>query len=347
MNTPNKLRNEEENLPPFVQNLRDISKNITINDNPPTLEEIQKQIELLKNNKANNDIHPELLKICNEPVTHEIIHRITSNLWENLDVPESWGNSRLKTIWKNKGSKNDPSQYRGLSIGSTICKLVINIILERLRSWYEAQLSDEQNGFRKDRGTTDGIYTLKRIQQITDRKKQPLFSLFVDLTAAYDHIPRSWLFQSIKMRFQNKEHPRMIDILEQLYKQTSLTFLETDETFETTSGVRQGGPESPFLFNLYIDYIMRVFINESHTENIKFFEHCFRLNPRSISREERLKMRQENLKSFRISTLPWCGYADDLILFLLELSDLQKATDLLESISLDLVSILMSQKLNQ
>ena len=85
------------------------------------------------------------------------------------------------------------------------------------------------------------------------------------------------------MKFQNKEHPRMIDILEQLYKQTSLTFLETDETFETTSDVRQGGPESPFLFNLYIDYIMGVFINESQTENIKFFEHCFRLNPRSIS----------------------------------------------------------------
>ena len=332
LNTPNELRNEEENLPPFLQNLRDISKNITINDNPPTLEEIQKQIELLKNNKANNDIHPELLKICNEPVTHEIIHHILSNLWENLDVPDSWGNSRLKTIWKNKGSKNDPSKYRGLSIGSTICKLVINIILERLRSWYEAQVSDEQIGFRKDRGTTDGIYTLKRIQQITDRKKQPLFLLFVDLTAAYDHIPRSWLFQSIKMRFQNKEHPRMIDILEQLYKQTSLTFLETDETFETTSGVRQGGPESSFLFNLYIDYIMRVFINESQTENIRFFEHCFRLNPRSISREERLKIRQENLKSFGIPTLPWCGYADDLILFLLELTDLQKATDLLESI---------------
>ena len=72
-----------------------------------------------------------------------------------------------------------------------------------------------------------------------------------------------------------------------------------------------------FCSTFTLDYIMRVFINESQTENIKFFEHCFRLNPRSISREERLKMRQENLKRFGISTLPWCGYADDLILFLL------------------------------
>ena len=30
------------------------------------------------------------------------------------------------------GSKKDPSKYRGLSIGSTICKLVVNIILSRL-----------------------------------------------------------------------------------------------------------------------------------------------------------------------------------------------------------------------
>ena len=77
------------------------------------------------------------------------MHRITTNLWENLDLPSSWGNSRLKTLWKGKGSKKDPSKYRGLSIGSTVCKLIVNIILNRLRSWYEAQLTDHQNGFRK------------------------------------------------------------------------------------------------------------------------------------------------------------------------------------------------------
>ena len=103
----------------------------------------------------------------------------------------------------------------------------------------------------------------------------------------------------------------MIDILETLYKHTSLTFLETDETFETTSGVRQGGPESPFLFNLYIDFAMRVFINECQNKSVGFFEHCFRLNPRSIDRKERLQMRQCNVKNSGKSTLSWCGYADD------------------------------------
>ena len=102
---------------------------------------------------------------------NQVVHRMALNLWNDLDIPDAWGNSRLKTLWKNKGSKSDPSKYRGISIGSTVCKLIINIILERLRPWYETQLSDEQNDFRQNRGTTDGIFTLKKVQQITHRKK--------------------------------------------------------------------------------------------------------------------------------------------------------------------------------
>ena len=119
---------------------------------------------------------------------------MTLNVWENLDIPSSWGNSRLKTLWKGKGSKKDATKYRGLSIGSTICKLIVNIILSRLQPWYETQLSDEQNGFRLNRGTTDGIYNIKRIQQISNRKMQPLYLAFIDLSVAFDHIPHKWLY---------------------------------------------------------------------------------------------------------------------------------------------------------
>ena len=36
-----------------------------------------------------------------------------------------------------------------------------------------------------------------------------------------------------------------------------------EEYFETTSGVRQGGPESPNIFNIYLDYIMRIYNNHA------------------------------------------------------------------------------------
>ena len=99
----------EENLPEFVEQLRLISENKPITDLPPSIEEIQKHLKTLKANKASNDIEPELLnKLNNHPIMIQVVHRIMINLRENFDLPNSWGNSRLKTLWKGKGSKKEP-----------------------------------------------------------------------------------------------------------------------------------------------------------------------------------------------------------------------------------------------
>ena len=321
------------NIPDFVHELQEISEKFPINNSAPSIQEIQKHLHLLKTVKACNDVDPELIKRCEHPIMLQVINKITDNLWSNMDLPIAWGNSKLKTLWKGKGSKSDPSKYRGISIGSTVCKLVISIILERIRPWYEAQLSDEQNGFRKNRGTTDGIYSVKRVHQISNRKKQPLFLLFVDLTAAFDHIPRKWLFESIKLRFPKGENVKLFEILEKLYKHTSLTYQEAMITFLVSSGVRQGGPESPLLFNLFVDFVMRVFVDKCKSNDlIHFFQHKYRINTRSITREQRLQMRNDNKKLWGLSTFPWCGYADDLILFLLDQNSLQNASTLLDQV---------------
>ena len=123
----------------------------------------------------------------------------------------------------------------------------------------------------------------------------------------------------------------MFRILQYLYNHTSLTY--EDVTFKTTSGVRQGGPESPFLFNLYIDFVMRVFIEKCQSDtSINFFAHKYRVNPNSVTRAERIKMRTNDTKLWGSSLLSWCGYADDLVLFLLSRLGLQNASNLLNTV---------------
>ena len=124
-------------------------------------------------------------------------------MWSTKKIPSNWSHSKLVTIWKGatKGKIDDPSAYRGIQVGSIFSKILVIIILERSRTWYEVQLLDEQQGFRSSRGTTDGLYILKRIQQISNSSKKQLYALFVDLTAAFDHVRRDWLFNSIKQRF--------------------------------------------------------------------------------------------------------------------------------------------------
>ena len=124
--------------------------------------------------------------------------------------------------------QNDiPKTYRGLQVGSTLCKNMIITILDRLSKWYDEQLSDNQNGFRSGRGTADEIYITKRIQQITDQMETPLYILFVDLTAAFDHVVRAWLFQSIYQRLLPPgADTTFIKILQALYESLTTALSE-------------------------------------------------------------------------------------------------------------------------
>ena len=86
--------------------------------------------------------------------------------------------------------------------------------------------------------------------------RKPVYAIFVDLTAAFDHVDRKWLFQSIKQRFGGGFDMKLIEILEKLYEHTTTALAETpNDIFQTISGVRQGGPESALLYNLFMDYV--------------------------------------------------------------------------------------------
>ena len=78
---------------------------------------------------------------------------------------------------------------------------------------------------------------------------------------------------------------------------------------------------------------MRLMIEKSRADpSIQFYVHKYRINSNSISRNERLSMRKNSLSSSGTSLLPWCGYADDLVLFLQSKIGLQNATVLLDEV---------------
>ena len=76
------------------------------------------------------------------------------------------------------------------------------------------------------------------------------------------------------------------------------------EFFETTSGVRQGGSESPNLFNLFLDYIMLIY-NDLATKLGLGVSFKFRIKDQARDRSDTEAYRRE-------MSYPWIGYADDL-----------------------------------
>ena len=121
--------------------------------------------------------------MCITEFVEEMV-KLYQTIWLTWTIPKSWDHSKLVTLWKGptKGKVDDPTTYRGLQIGSALCKIIIVIIINRLKIWYEKQLLDQQQGFRSARGTTDGIFFAKSVQQITSKMKKPTYRVSIPLS---------------------------------------------------------------------------------------------------------------------------------------------------------------------
>ncbi|KXJ17533.1 hypothetical protein AC249_AIPGENE14758 [Exaiptasia diaphana] len=101
---------------------------------------------------------------------------------------------------------------------------------------------------------------------------------------------------------------------------------ENEEAFKTTSGVRQGGCESPYCFNLYLDYILRIFEYECQHENLHI------TIPYRIPNEASDRSQRSEEKDSGVLSLLWLGYADDLSIITNSAVKLQTAMENLYNI---------------
>ena len=315
------------NAPDFVRKLQNIPIE-SINTEPPSKEEILSTIKKLKTNKAASDLPIAYLKYaisCN--CVLEEMKNLMETIWITNKTPKEWSHSKLVALWKGaeKGAVTDPSSYRGIQIGSTMCKVLTMIILARLNEWYDKQLLQQQQGFRQGKGTTDGIFIIKQVQHISYKRGTPVFALFVDLTSAFDHVNRDWMFKTISQRLPPGADKKLILLLKSIYEYTTTALSQTPEDrFETMLGVRQGGPESPSLYNLYMDYVMRVFVQECLKQGIKFFKTKYCIPGQAVSR-----VNARTFGKYGDQIVDWIGYADDLVIFFENLASLEKGIQIL------------------
>ena len=98
-------------------------------------------------------------------------------------------------IFKQKGQKSDPSNYRGITLLSCLLKTYTGLIFERLYKWTETYglLPPNQFAFRR------GYSTLQAITNLVSNIKSSLASIgryyvcFVDFKKAFDSIDRQTL----------------------------------------------------------------------------------------------------------------------------------------------------------
>lgn len=283
------------NPPEFITQLRDL--NISIDDKIPTVEEVERALMKLPPRKSSLDVEAEAIQAAwkNEDFKNLLVQYV-QQIWVDEKVPSQWAESRISSLWKYKGSPSDPSTYRGIALGPILVKLYMNILLVRMKKFYDGNLLKTQFGFREGKGCNDGIFVMKSLQSIAVKHQVELYTCYVDLTAAYDHLNRAALFASMKARIDNfdsqgNDNHKAIRIIEKLYAFTT-AYIKGDvaeEFFEFLTGVRQGGNESPTCYNFYADYAIRDWRNRCSTAKLPGLQISYQILGSATSREQREK----------------------------------------------------------
>ena len=113
-----------------------------------------------------------------------------------------------------------------------------------------------QGGFRRGRGCIDQIFIVRQICEKYLGKSKDVHFAFLDLEKAYD-IDRDAMWNVLRL---NGIGGRLLRGVKNLYvgsKACVRVGNEVSELFPVRVGLRQGCVMSPWLFNLYIDGVVR------------------------------------------------------------------------------------------
>jgi hypothetical protein len=220
-----------------------------------SIDEIRTAIRDLKDGKSPgpDSITNEVIKLLPLPWLVGL-QSIFNHILHNSDYPSSWAASIIQPIHKS-GDKNNPSNYRGISLINCLGKLFTSIIGNRLRAWAEDcnAIPKEQFGFQKGKCTTDAIFVLNSLAEHQRLRKKRLYCCFVDFKKAFDSISHSILWS--KLSSMNIS-PQILRLLKSYYsKSTACVRGSESQTtfFSLTRGVKQGCNLSPLLFSLLLN----------------------------------------------------------------------------------------------
>ena len=228
-------------------------------NNPVTSEELDAAIKNLKNNKSVSCdlISNEMLK-CSGSQLRSIILKLFNGCLDYGSYP--W-NESITTPLHKKGDKQNPDNYRAITIGSCLGKLFSSILLKRVIDFRKTHCPDTTNqlGFCEGAQTADHILTLSTlINKYTKVEKKRLYACFVDFRKAFDSVNREALLYKLgHIGLQGK----FLKCIKDMYTKSNTRIKliqKLSQKIDVLVGTEQGHPLSPEFFKVYIHELSEI-----------------------------------------------------------------------------------------
>lgn len=188
----------------------------------------------------------------------KILNLIFARCLTEQDVPSIWKVVTTILIHK-KGPSDVITNFRPIALMACTYKLLMSVLARRLTLWATTNdiMSPEQKSARPSEGCYEHTFILQSLIGDARRNQKDLYLSWLDLRNAFGSIPHSAILTTLT--HVGIALP-LVNFLQNAYTNAT-TDIRTNkglsECIPIHSGVKQGCPLSPILFNLATELILR------------------------------------------------------------------------------------------
>ena len=136
-------------------------------------------------------------------------------------------------------------------------KLFGRVLIKRVRAGTECAIGEEQCGFRQGRGCMDQVFAVRQVCEKYLANAKDVIWAYMDLKKAYYTIDRHGMWQMLRVYGVGG---KLLKTVQSFYVDSRACVRvgnDLSEWFPVNVGLRQSCMISPWLFNVYMDGVVR------------------------------------------------------------------------------------------